>query len=458
MAKPLFNRLLMARRPGLAHPFFHGIARGLQAVSAPAYRRMLDDNPVLDPDAVFWAFDTDGSGNPQDLLKGIGSITEARSASIYTQQADGTFAATAASTVAYAYESGEWWAVSAPAATNINTYSRDFSTQYLQSNVSLTTGKTGIDGTANAVEAEDASAVAIGSLGSPVTTITAGTQDVSFILRIKKEVSVPNSYPGMETLVASGTQRACIDPVNGTAISQAANPFDDVSVVDNGGFWAVVATVANDGVDVATRLTFLPAMRTTYSDGGNESSALGKFTVDQFEIYDDTSHAEAVALAKFPIFTSGASSTRDVCSARGDIANHGETQGVWYGEFMWPVDLSDTEAYQVLIGGATGDKVINVNPVAGKLSSNDGTTALQSAYEVLANVKARVGVAYGGSSRTITVNGISTSGAYDGSFSLAGTLRFANTIADQPVVYFRNIRRYEVDEATGKLLLARLAG
>jgi hypothetical protein len=99
---------------------------GNRNVSVTAHRvaddgvfNVADDQHGTDDWLVFHACDFDGySGEAQGILEGVGAVTESRSSQIYTQQADGTFAATAGSTLAVEHATDGKWFCSVPAATN----------------------------------------------------------------------------------------------------------------------------------------------------------------------------------------------------------------------------------------------------------------------------------------------------------------------------------------------------
>jgi hypothetical protein len=191
--------------------------------------------------------------------------------------------------------------------------------------------------------------------------------------------------------------------------------------------------------------------------------------VGNAELYASTSEAVAVGLAKFPIFTSGSSVTRDVCDIGADKANHSDTQGLYYCEYKMPVALGDlpVSTNYGLFGISSAKYNImylqNNSSADPRVMTYDGTSSrivneVGEGVTWEANEAHKAGLVYGGSEYGLRdAEGPIEEGSYDGGFVSTGSyLYLGGQTNSEAVRYIRNMRRYDVDYETGKAILAKL--
>jgi hypothetical protein len=271
---------------------------------------------------------------------GTGDLTEARAASMYLPDADGLYAefdgtepgidggrvtGAVGSRVVYADTVGGDpltempWFVGAPAATNLALNSNLYTswTAYSASSV-------GMDGGASTgTELIDDSAVA------PIFTsknTTISTDALDYVVRVffRKQASTT-------TLV-----RYSIGPFGGTRaigwldvstgdITVATGPTPIVNLV--GLYYELVVVVTNNVGAVTFQVSIYPAFATKPTTT-QDNSATGTINIGNVEVYLGSSATPIIGSP--PIFTTGASVSRDACALSFDDANHSDTSGAYY--------------------------------------------------------------------------------------------------------------------------------
>ena len=152
---------------------------------------------------------------------------------------------------------------------------------------------------------------------------------------------------------------------------------------------------------------------------------------------------EAEVKGSAPIITTG--STVSVAATTNDwaVANHSDTEGGYYMEVMPFGSVSD-----FCLSVRTAATARFIYPQSGNVRSSDGASFASVSGAVTLDVWSKVANAYGSSLLNVNLEGAwdLSPAAYDGSFDANSDLRFRaknNTNANDSVTLVKNIRRYD---------------
>lgn len=122
-----------------------------------------------------------------------------------------------------------------------------------------------------------------------------------------------------------------------------------------------------------------------------------------------------------PIFCTTSSVSTDATLEKFDDANHSDTEGGYYIEWIPTAATADMSGNQQILSLNNGADLLYYDATAGTIKSTDGTNTASVSLTVVADTTYKIALAYDASNLNVAANGTwGTSQSYDGAFP-AGT-------------------------------------
>lgn len=258
-----------------------------------------------------------------------------------------------------------------------------------RSNVNISSGETGLDGTASAHDVGDSSGANIGDLNQTITIAdNSQTHAVRFVVGKDEDET---RFPAFDLFCSGGTligQGLVFNTKTGEITARFRTAGDD-KVEDWGDFWAVELSVPNNGSGNTT-LTY--KIRPAWNSDGSASaddSATGSFIYDFGQVELNTSLEGLTS----PIETAGSAVTRsvdNVTSTIGDEFNADAVtlvfEGIWSGDTLtvlaqWD-DGSNSNALALRPSGSQLDAAVFQGGGSAAASVNLGAMTAGEAFKV----------------------------------------------------------------------------
>jgi hypothetical protein len=275
-------------------------------------------------------------------------------------------------------------------------------------------------------------------------SVTANTDTHVARFFVKKD-SDTTRFPGLQLHVGTQKIQPHFNTSTGAITTVASTGTVDSDVRDTGaGWWEVLLSVANDGAQTTANVYIYPAAGSVF--GTNSAAATGSITLHSAELHLSTTIAAVRGMPPL-LATSGATVTVNATDYSCDDANHDDTQGAWYAEVYHFIERGSGGNHQYLTmnlsaggGQLLGSRITPMNAL-----TNDSTSTINSTSSVMGIESLnKVGMAYGDSSRAITLNGTTVTGSYDGAFpNDLGKISFTN--ANSVPYMIRSVQRYDLD-------------
>ena len=381
-------------------PIYTGIYRGIVGVADAL---------------VFHAIDDVGGSFVNDVIVGIGVLTEARTSTIYLPDdtSPPIWQAYGSGVAGKVFANAKWWLYGAPAATNSQIQSTDLTNvEFTKVNMTAAKTSTGMRNDANGATRLTATAANATCIANAITDASDDQLTRWFIKRITGTGTINITVDGGSTWQDVTTEVDSTAGFNECLEDQAAlaNPQIGVRVVTD-----------TDAVDV-----------------GNTEAHLGRL--------------EAEVRQSSPIFTDAADVTINVTNLSVDKANHSETQGAYFMESMPMFSSAEPPASRLVLvsRAATTAEIVGYADIAGRIQLSDGTNSSTKAPKTWASGDIiRIGAAYGvaGAGEGLRLNvddEWQTADDYDGSFGITIDPVLLDGTGIRNTCFMRNLRRYDL--------------
>lgn len=217
-------------------------------------------------------------------------------------------------------------------------------------------------------------------------------------------------------------------------------------------WWELISTAVLTGVSAYLYVNSLTCAIASVGSTPDVTNT-GAVTYGQWEIHYNKTAEQVRGLA--PIVTSGSTVTANASTISYSRSNHSDARGAYYFEFK-PMFSNDTIAsafYMINVTNSANMGVIGATTLDRIQRSYDGVNLLELNGTYAGGDVLKFAAIYeAGVNKTLNRDGVyAGDGAYDGAYT-GGTVI---GIMDSPpaACLVRNIRRYDVDYATGKTII-----
>jgi hypothetical protein len=395
---------------------------------------------------VFHALDTVSGAFSADVIVGTGSITEARTSTIYCPDDSNIYQSFATTVPGEYYHGAQWWLYHAPALTNHYAYSND------QTNLAWTksaglepplrnqTGMTGAANTACLIDDQRTGASEQEDLDQAVSIANdSSTHTVRyFILKDTDETR----YPEFEILFNNGTiqrRNIFLNTKTGATADLLDVGTSSVEVNDAGLWWEVLMELTNNTSGNTVLLARIwPAASDDFAT--EDGTVTGSIVIGNAEFYKDTTIKEVRGSG--PIFTANSSVTVNATDISFDDANHSDTEGGYFFEFTPFYASAEVSGDIELLSLNSSADLLYYDGTNSQIESADGTNTNVKALTTVSETAVKCALAYGSSSMRVNVaNSWGTAGSYDAAYPTGTKLEVCTPVAN--VHLTRNIRRYD---------------
>ncbi len=397
----------------------------------------------------FHALDTVGGSFSADVIVGTGSITEARTSTIYLPDDSNVYQSFASTIPGEYYAGAQWWLYAAPALTNSITFSRDLTDSSWTSveGVIRSYDQVGLTGVANtATYLEDNNGFTFEYV-QVIITVTADTNTHTGRWFVKKDTDETRFPLVGSTFGAVGSAHYQLNTKTGAITGISTGGSAGVAVRDAGDWWEVLVSQTGDGAETAYTMFCLPANGDVW--GVQAAIATGSIISGEIELLENKSIVEVRGSG--PIFTAGSTATTNKTQPEFDSANHDNTQGGYYCEILPISDYGAGDLNYINVLEHSARAVLRYDGT--NIESQVGSGSSVQAFSLVLDTVFKIGFSYGNADnkQVINVNGTedSTPSTYTGdSFDAI----YVGWNVAAPYL-MRNLRRYNEDYETARITI-----